>query len=268
MNDSATDSQPPKPVHSDHAGQVRPSVPVPFPPQSPPGSTSFPRGPSQKKIGGKGNGKRDAGLVKDCLFTVRRDGILHVISENYFYKTEPYYTILNAELEGQKVRPASTDILDAYVVPICLERAKLAGIPVCEWEISQAYVPLPAIVYGLNYFATTSDFFAVNDSGHAKEVIRHVTNKGKYPFCYQKIGQGATIHSCPVVFGKTSGACSIVAPIAQKIYEIFSIPLVRMIMVRSGTRYELSSLSPMRYSQLTDADRALLSAYLANQEFL
>jgi hypothetical protein len=216
----------------------------------------------------KANGKRAAALVKDSLFTVKRGDTLHVISENYFYKTEPYYTILSHELEGKNVRPSSIDILDAYVVPICLERAKLAGIPVCEWEISQAYVPLPSIIYGLNYFATTSDFFLVSDAEHAKEVIKHVTNKGKYPFCYQKIEEDATIHSCPAIFGKTSDLCSVVAPIAAKIYETFSMPLVRMIMVRTGNRYELSSLSPMRYSQLTDEDRALLSAYIDNQEFL
>jgi hypothetical protein len=269
MTDSATDhGNPAKPAHGEHAVHLKPTVAEPFPLLPPHETTPLLRASLPKKNGAKTSGKREAGLVKDSLFTVKRGDTLHVISENYFYKTEPYYTILNAELEGKKVRPSSIDILDAYVVPICLERAKLAGIPVCEWEISQAYVPLPSIIYGLNYFATTSDFFAVSDAEHAKEVIKHVTNKGKYPFCYQKIGEGATIHSCPAIFGKTSDACSIVAPIAEKIYETFSIPLVRMIMVRNGNRYELSSLSPMRYSQMSDADRTLLSAYIAHQEFL
>jgi hypothetical protein len=264
MGDSA---QPAKPAQSDHPAHLRPSVPEPFPLPLPRTVHVLP-GAFLRKGGVRTNGRRDPGLVKDSLFTVKRGDTLHIISENYFYKTEPYYTILNHELEGEKVRPSSTDILDAYVVPICLERAKLAGIPVCEWEISQAYVPLPSIIYGLNYFATTSDFFAVSDAEHAKEVIKHVTNKGKYPFCYQRIGEEATIHSCPAIFGKTNDACSVVAPIAEKIYETFSMPLVRMIMVRTGNRYELSSLSPMRYSQMTDADRALLLAYIAHQEFL
>ena len=263
----ADTARPERTVPPEHANHLRPSVPVPFPLLAP-GDATVHSLRSVKKNGSRANGKREPGLVKDSLFTVKRGDTLHVISENYFYKTGPYYTILSHELEGEKVRPSSTDILDAYVVPICLERAKLAGIPVCEWEISQAYVPLPSIIYGLNYFATTSDFFAVSDAGHAKEVIKHVTNKGKYPFCYQKIPEDATIHSCPAIFGKTNDACSIVAPIAERIYEVFSMPLVRMIMVRTRNRYELSSLSPMRYSQLTDTDRALLSAYISHQEFL
>ena len=260
-------SEPAKSVPLDPPAHLRPSVPVPFPLPLTKMISGLPRA-SQKKNGVRMNGKRDPGLVKDSLFSVKRGDTLHVISENYFYKTEPYYTILNHELAGKNVRPSSTDILDAYIVPICLERAKLAGIPVCDWEISQAYVPLPSIIYGLNYFATTSDFFEVSDAEHAKEVIKHVTNKGRYPFCYQRITEDATIHSCPAIFGKTNNACSVVAPIAEKIYETFSMPLVRMIMVRTGNHYELSSLSPMRYSQLTDADRTLLSAYIAHQEFL
>ena len=60
-----------------------------------------------------------------------------MISEDYSYKTEPYYTILHHELDGKIVSPTSSAVLDAFVVPICLERPKSAGIPVCEWGISQ-----------------------------------------------------------------------------------------------------------------------------------
>jgi hypothetical protein len=197
-----------------------------------------------------------------------RDGISHVISEDYSYKTEPYYTILTYELDGKQVRPASSAVLDAYVVPICLERAKLAGIPVCEWGISQGYVPLPAIIYGLNYFATTADFFVVRDDEKAKEVVAHVTNKGKYPFCYQKIQPDASVHSCVSIFGRTADSCAAIAGLAEKIYQLFSIPLVTMVFVRTGNEYFLSSLSPTKYSRISIDERALLTAYLSHQEFL
>jgi hypothetical protein len=64
---------------------------------------------------------------------------------------------------------------------------------VCEWGISQGYVPLPAILYGLNYFSTTLDYFIVQDQKKAKDVIKHITNNGKYPFCYQKFPDGSDI---------------------------------------------------------------------------
>jgi RimK-like ATPgrasp N-terminal domain len=216
----------------------------------------------------KANGHRETGLLRDSLHVLERDGIWHVISEDYSYKTEPYYTILTYELDGKNVRPASSAVLDAYVVPMCLERAKLAGIPVAEWGISQGYVPLPSIIYGLNYFATSADFFVVRDEAKAKEVIMHVTNKGKYPFCYQKIPPGATVHSCVSIFGRTADSCAAIAGLAEKIYQLFSIPLVTMVFVRTGDEYLLSSLSPTKYSRISGDERALLTAYLAHQEFL
>jgi len=243
---------------------------VPPPVSDAPGNEPVLRdnGQSLRKIPAKANGKREQNILKDALYTLRRDDVYHIISENYSYKTETYYSILCLELEGQTVRPSSSAILDAYVVPICLERAKLGGIPVCEWGISQGYVPLPAILYGLNYFATTSDFFVVHDNDKAKEVIKHITNIGKYPFCYQKMGDGATIHSCVGIFGKSATTCSAIAQLAEKVYECFSIPLVTMVFVKTGEQYMLSSLAPTRYSQLTSDERALLAAYLSHQEFL
>ena len=213
-------------------------------------------------------GHREPGLLKDSLHILERDGIHYVISEDYSYKTEPYYTILSYELAGKDVRPTSSAVLDAYVVPMCLERARLAGIPVCDWGISQGYVPVPSIIYGLNYFATSADFVILKDEGRAREVIAHVTNKGKYPFCYQKIPGDATVHSCVSIFGRTADSCLAIAGLAERIYNVFSIPLVTMVFVQTEGRYLLSSLSPTRYSRITSDERSLLTAYLAHQEFL
>ncbi len=212
--------------------------------------------------------KHEPPMLRDSLAIVRRDHAIHVIAEDYSYKTEAYYTILRHELAGEDIRPSSRAVLDAFVVPICLERAKLAGIPVMEWGISQAYVPLPAILYGLNYFATASDFFVVQDNEQAKDVVKHITNKGKYPFCYQKLGDGATIHTCTAVFGRTTGSCAVIGGYAAMIYDLFAIPLVSMVFVKTGKELALSSLAPTRYTHLTAQERDLLAAYRDEQEFL
>lgn len=228
----------------------------------------LPPAPLAKRNGSRAAGRRDAALTRDTLFVVRRNEEYHVIAESYFYKTEPYYTILSLEHEGKKVRPASSSVLDAYVIPVCLERAREAGISVCEWGISQVYVPLPALLYGLNYFATNAEYAIVRDNEAARERIRHITNNGKYPFIFQKFPEGSEVFACTAIFGKTTGACSRVADAAQAIYNLFYLPLVRMVFVRQDDTFALSSLSPLRYSQLTGPERALLTAYLSAQEFL
>ncbi len=236
---------------------------------SPPKNTGLSdSSPATKKNGGRAAARREPALVRDALFVIRRGSEHHVIAESYSYKTEPYYTILSLENEGKQVRPASSAVLDAYVIPVCLERARAAGIPVCDWGISQAYVPLPVIVYGLNYFASNDEFAIIRDNASAKDAIRHVTNNGKYPFCFQRFPEGSEVTSCVSVFGKTCGTCAAMAEYAEKVYNLFFIPLVRMVLVKTGGTYALSSLSPLRYSLLSDAERSLLTAYLSSQEFL
>jgi hypothetical protein len=216
----------------------------------------------------KPTGRKNHSLLKDSFYIVKRGETSHVISEDYSYKTDSYYTILQQEMAGKKIQPSSAGVIDAFVVPICLERAKLAGIPVCGWEISQAYVPLPAIIYGINYFATKSEFVTVNNNEEAKEAVRHITNKGKYPFCYQELAEGDTISRCTAIFGKTTGQNDLVAHIAEKIYDLFAIPFVQMVLVHSKDAWALSSLSPARYTHLTENERSVLEAYISHQEFL
>ncbi|HVP95537.1 hypothetical protein [Methanoregula sp.] len=212
--------------------------------------------------------RKDRPMVRDSLAVIRRDHVSHVVAEDYSYKSEAYYTILAREQAGEPIRPSSRDVLDAFVVPVCLERAERAGIPVVEWGISQAYVPLPAILYGINYFATATDYAVVRDADQAKDVIKHITNKGKYPFCYQKIEDEAAISTCTAVFGRTTGSCAPIAGYAEKLYEIFSLPLVNMVFVRTGEKFALSSLAPTRYTRLSPGERAFLAAYRDHQEFL
>ncbi|NMB79134.1 MAG: hypothetical protein GYA23_08580 [Methanomicrobiales archaeon] len=222
----------------------------------------------RKKSHGRPGIKHDSTLTRDRVFDLVHDNVHHIISENYSYKTESYYSILRYEMEGRPVMPQSRFVLDAYVVPICLERAHLAGIPVCEWGISQGYAPHPSILYGLNYFADTSEHYVVTDDAKAAEVARHLTNKGKYPFCYQKLAEDATISTCISVFGKTVGKCEPVSSLAKQVYSIFSLPLVTMVVVNEGATHRLSSLSPTKYSQLSHDERDLLQAHLVHQEFL
>jgi hypothetical protein len=47
----------------------------------------------------KSNIKREQAISKDSLFFIRRGDLFHIISENYSYKTETYYSILSYELE-------------------------------------------------------------------------------------------------------------------------------------------------------------------------
>jgi len=208
------------------------------------------------------NKRKDHVPKKDIMYTLNEDNSQYIVNESYFYKTEPYYTIVKNENEGIKTIPSSSDVLDAYIVPICLEKAKLAGIPVCDWVISNQYVSLPAIVYGLNYFSTPSDHFVVSDQEGARTVIKHITNHGRYPFCYQKIGDTSSVNKCVSIFGKTINCCEQVSSMVEKIYEVFRVPLVEIVLVKDQSGCRLSSLAPVKYSQLSKEETEMLQDLL------
>lgn len=72
----------------------------------PPVQTATPVGTSppechlpSEKPAVKSNIKREQAISKDSLFFIRRGDLFHIISENYSYKTETYYSILSYELE-------------------------------------------------------------------------------------------------------------------------------------------------------------------------
>lgn len=222
--------------------------------------------PASRKGNGRTGQKKEVSLNRDAVFELWTDDTCHIVSERYFYKTLTYYSILRHELEGRRVCPSSRGVLDASVVPVFLEKARLAGIPVCEWGISQGYTPLPAILYGLNYYPTASEFRVVSDPNEAKEAIRHITNKGKYPFCYQPLDEGASIQSCTSIFGRTTQACPEITEIARQVYGLLMLPLVSLVMVHDARGYRLSSLSAVRYSHMTPDERAMLGAAITHQE--
>lgn len=210
--------------------------------------------------------KRDRFLRQDEIVTLDLEDSTHVVSENHFYKSEGYYALVKNEISGINTLPRSADVIDAYIVPICLEKAKLAGIDVCEWEVSDSYVTAPCIIYGLNYFAMPGDFAIAKEADQAKEIIKHVTNNGKYPFCYQKLKQGEEVRTANMIFGKTANAKDVGLPrLAEQVYREFRIPLASITYIASGERCKLSSLGPVRYTKLTKDEKKLLGGYLNRQ---
>jgi hypothetical protein len=102
----------------------------------------------------------------------------------------------------------------------------------------------------------------VREREEAKTVIKHVTNHGKYPFCYQKIAEGATVVKCVSIFGNTIKCCQGVAGLADRIYKTFRMPLVEIVLVKDESGYRLSSLAPVKYSQLSKEEKEMLQNLL------
>ena len=69
--------------------------------------------------------KKTSLFEKDLVEMYTKDS-LFVLSNEYHYKTESYYRVVLRESQnGYKIVPSSSEILDSYVVPICLTKSEL-----------------------------------------------------------------------------------------------------------------------------------------------
>ncbi|MDD1675550.1 MAG: RimK-like ATPgrasp N-terminal domain-containing protein [Methanomicrobiales archaeon] len=201
-------------------------------------------------------------LKKDTLYIRVEDETAFFISDNYFYKSDAYYRIVQNELEGRSVIPSSKEVIEAFVVPICLEKAQMKDIPTLPWEVSYSYAPLPSIAYGIHYYSDPSDYSILRESEVAREVIRHITNNGKYPFCYQPIPDTADVLPIVSIFGTTTSDQQEIQNLARRVYEVFRVPFLSITAVYDGEAYRLSSLTNAKYSKLAAEDRSLLRTFL------
>ena len=202
-------------------------------------------------------------LKEDEIVSLPMDECTHIVSENHFYKSEGYYALVRNEVNGVNTLPRSSDVIDAYVVPICLEKAKLEGMDVCDWEISYSYAPAPCIVYGMNYFSTPDEYMVAHDPEQVRRAVKHTTNSGRYPFCYQPLLPGEEPLKIVAVFGRlaTEGDEQLAA-LARRTYEVFRIPLVSIVYVNRAGKPLLSSMGPVKYSKLGRREREVLGQYL------
>lgn len=212
--------------------------------------------------------RRGFHLARDRVYTTCYGGYTTFVSENYSYKSETYYAILARELAGEAVAPDTRSMLDAFVVPVCLERARHCGIPVAEYTIMHSCAPAPAIVYGLNYFACTSHFEVLTGDMRDREKVRHVTNGGKYPCCSQPVSPEMAVTRAVSVFGKVITPVPGMQEMADCVWNCFRIPLVELVCLSGPGGPVLSSLCPVRYSRLQPAERRLLKACICGQVFL
>jgi len=181
---------------------------------------------------------------------------LFVLSNEYHYKTESYYRIVLRENQnGYKITPSSDQILDAYVIPICLTKAQMAGIPVSEWGISDTYCPVPSMIYGINYYSDSSRYEVAYDLETAKEAIKKVTHSGKYPFCFQRLPPNSEIKTFTTLFGKNTTTDPEICALLKKIYEVFEVPVAKIILIYDGEKYYLSSISPIKRSELSNDEK-------------
>ncbi|UCD64935.1 MAG: RimK-like ATPgrasp N-terminal domain-containing protein [Candidatus Zixiibacteriota bacterium] len=174
----------------------------------------------------------------DCLVNLAGD---------YDYLELPYYVSQDLESEGKKVQPTCREMLDAYVPPVFLEKAKLSGLAVPEHYISNGYFEPPVIIDPINPFMFRSR--TVRKAGREESTAKSMTRNFKYAVCCQEIPAGAQIR----YFRSVLGWCvsDRFQEVSRAVWEVFHIPLARVrVMLLDSGDILLSDIAPLLFENL------------------
>ena len=188
-----------------------------------------------------------------------RESPLHAdvanLTGDYSYLTTGYYASLDAELAGLKVLPTTADALDAYVVPIAMEKAHLAGLPVPTHEIvTDRFPPAPMLAYPVNPFSWKGELLL--DDAAVESRRKGLTYTGKYAVLVQHLPHDHRIDIVRIVMG-TSLVPEYEA-LARRLFEVFRLPLMRVRIIVTPKAYLLSAIEPLRFDELMAEERACL----------
>lgn len=169
------------------------------------------------------------------------------LAGKYNYLEVPYYVLQDLEKSGRIVHPTNKESLDGYIAPLFLEKARLSGLPIPVYYITNGYLEPPVIVDTINPFMQRTRFVlkASRKTGAAKSLTRNYT----YAVCCQEIPAGAKVKYFRAVLGWT--ASGRYRDLAEKLWRVFRIPVtrVRVLVLENGDSL-LSSIDPLPFEKL------------------
>ncbi|HEX7021870.1 MAG TPA: RimK-like ATPgrasp N-terminal domain-containing protein [Trueperaceae bacterium] len=191
-------------------------------------------------------------------------GATHLnLSGDYSYMSQGYYDSLDAELQGLDVLPTTADALDAYIVPVAMEKAKLHDLGTPGYDIVTDKLPkLPVLAYAVNPFSSKFELITEGDDIVAK--LRALTMTGKYATICQRLPQDYRIDVMRAILGQS--LVEEYAGLARRVFEVFRLPLMRVRVIVSTTEYLLSAIEPLPYEELTLNEKKLLAGLGAWQK--
>lgn len=183
---------------------------------------------------------------EDCLVN---------LSGDYQYLGVGYYVSQDYESQRLIVHPTCEEAMDAYVMPLFLEKARRAGIPLPAYYISNGYFEPPVIVDTINPFMSRNSI--VLKSAAQERIAKSLTRNFTYAISIQELPARARVAYFRAILGWST--IPKFRDLAQSVWQVFRVPLarVRVIMLRDG-QVLLSGLQPLPYNRLIERERTFI----------
>jgi len=184
------------------------------------------------------------------------------LTNDYRYLKTGYYVSLHAEVLGNNVIPSCENIIDSSRTPILLLRAQRAQIPTTPFLVTDSVkkiideLGLPVVVFAVNPFIYEGYQIAKNKSALYR-AMKSLGMNYKFTVCAQPLrGELLSVKS---MFGKTDSTNKQISDIAQKVYELFKIPICKLHVQKTEDKAFLCGLEPLKETELSKPDLKLIS---------
>ncbi len=182
---------------------------------------------------------------------LNREDCLVNLSGDYRYLKLGYYASQDFERGTNGIHPTCQEIMDGYVMPLFLEKARRANVPVPNYYISNGYFEPPVIVDTINPFMSRHSI--VNKAAAQERVAKSLTRNFTYAICCQELPHGARVGHFRAVLGWSPNPR--LRPVAQSVWDVFRMPLARVRVIIVGDQALLSGLQPLPYEKLSERER-------------
>jgi hypothetical protein len=169
----------------------------------------------------------------------------------YDYMESPYFISQEMEAAGIEIHPTCREMLDAYITPILLEKARISDIPISSYYISNGYFEPPVIIDPINPFMIKSR--TVWATNNLEKIARSMTRNFTYAICCQELPAGAIVKRFRSVLGWSTSRQF--RDISSKIWDVFRIPLARVrIVMGANGEILLSDISHLPLEDLNEKE--------------
>ena len=183
---------------------------------------------------------------EDCIVNMAGD---------YRYMKVGYYGSQDLETTGHTVHPTCQEIMDAYVMPLFLEKAKAASLPIPNFYISNGYFEPPVLVDTINPFMSRHSL--VYKATAQERIAKSLTRNFTYAVCCQEFPHRAKLSYFRAILGFSP--VPRFRALASAVWNFYRIPVSRVrVIITPDKEVLLSGIQPLPFARLSERELAYI----------
>lgn len=177
---------------------------------------------------------------------------------DYTYLLEGYYQTLQSQLSGVNIHPTTEESLDAYIIAIAMEKAKINKINVPDYRVvtdKSKIEVFPVLGYAMNPFSSNS--YIIDNPKFYEHKIKSLTLSGKYLALIQQLpSEDYRLDTIRCILGTTT--VDEYKDFCKAVFKVFKVPLMKIKVIVTLDNYLLSAIEPLDYDTLTINEKKIL----------